>query len=59
MSEPRVFHVDKILCQFSHLVQDYIICFGMRICILIIFNPCFSALKDTCRLDFLLATDTA
>lgn len=48
-----------MLCEFSQLVQDYVICFGMRICILIIFNPCFSVLKDTCGLDFLLATDTA
>lgn len=58
MSELRAFHVNKILCEFSQLVQDYIICFGMRICILIIFYPCFSVLKDTCRLDFFLATDT-
>ena len=58
MSELRAFHVNK-MCEFSQLVQDYVICFGMRICILIIFNPCFSVLKDTCGLDFLLATDTA
>ena len=58
MSELKAFHVDKILCEFSQLVQDHIIYFGMRICILIIFNPCFSVLKDTCGLDFLLATDT-
>ena len=48
-----------MLCEFSQLVQEYVICFGMRICILIIFNPCFSVLKGTCGLDFLLATDTA
>lgn len=59
MSELRAFHVNKMLCEFSQLVQDYVICFGMRICILIIFNPRFSVLKDTCGLDFLLATDTA
>lgn len=59
MSELRAFHVNKMLCEFFQLVQDYVIRFGMRICILIIFNPCFSVLKDTCGLDFLLATDTA
>lgn len=59
MSELRAFHVNKMLCEFSQLVQNYVICFGMRICILIIFNRCFSVLKDTCGLDFLLATDTA
>lgn len=59
MSELRAFHVNKMLCEFSQLVQEYVIFFGMRICILIIFNPCFSVLKDTCGLDFLLATDTA